>query len=529
MKMSMPCSRAVRYLGLALLLSGCGVSAPANPLIDLTQYALQDEMPADAEDTGVPVAAATGEVPSQPNLILIMTDDQAMADLAAMPDVLRLLREEGVAFARSFASWPLCCPSRATAFTGQYAHNHGVLGNTPPEGSHSAFTTDSETLPVWLQRAGYRTTHIGKYLNGYGADSRGSTYIPPGWDQWQGLVDPSTYGMWGYTVNRDGVLQTYGDLNDEDPALYQTDVLRELALDSITASAQTGQPFFLSVAFLAPHEELAEAAGEGGAHPGPRPAPRHAGLFAAAQVPEPLSFYEADTSDKPAVVQALARAGSRETAEGLALRFRRRLESLRAVDEAVAAIVAHLAALGVLERTYIVFTSDNGWFNGEHGLPGGKRLMYEPSVRVPLLMRGPGLSVGTSQEPVANVDLTPTFLELADATAAGRVIDGRSLLPYARDLALRSERPIVLESPIRQQIGGGAELPAMRGLRTRQWSYVEYDTGEVELYDLVRDPGQLQSLHDDPAEQARRTEFHEALSQYASCAGDSCRAELMAP
>jgi N-acetylglucosamine-6-sulfatase len=468
---------------------------------------------------------------AKPNIIFIQTDDQAVRDLESMPWTLKLLRDQGVAFSNSFVSWPLCCPSRATFFTGQYAHNHNVLGNYIPRGGSYAFNSDNETLPVWLQRAGYRTTHIGKYLNGYGRDGKGLTYVPPGWNDWMGTVDPSTYSMWGYTINRNGVLQTYGSAAIEDPRTYHTDVLRALAVEAINKSAASGQPFFINLAFLAPHEEVGETPVGAMRYPGPRPAPRHKGKMAGVVLPRPPNFDEADRSDKPAFVSQFGWQYAGETMAHRTQRYQRRLESLQAVDEAIWFIVARLTQLGILDNTYIVFTSDNGFFNGEHGINLNKYLMYEASIRVPLLIRGPGLAPGTSQELVANVDLAPTFLEIAGATA-GRVVDGRSMLPFARNKSLETARPILLDAPFEQYTFYSRDghkpvtLPAMRGLRTRRFSYVEHSSGEVELYDLQLDPHQMKSAHADPLYAGIRATLREATSRFAGCTGLTCRATL---
>jgi N-acetylglucosamine-6-sulfatase len=472
----------------------------------------------------------------RPNLILVMTDDQAAGDMRAMPLTTQLIGGQGVTFTNSFASWPLCCPSRVTAFTGQYAHNHRVLGNYPPAGSSHAFVDDHEALAVWLQRAGYVTAHVGKYLNGYGHDRRGVTYVPPGWNEWFGTIDPSTYQMWGYTINHNGALKTYGKVDREDPAFYQTDVLRRLAIGEIDRAAGGTQPFFLSLAFLAPHEELAEAQDAPLDYPGPRPAPRHVGSFAHLPLPHPPNFDVKNLGRKPSIVAAFSRIFADEPMARRTQRYRRRLESLRAVDEAVQAIVTRLSQHALLDNTVIVFTSDNGWFNGEHHIALGKYLMYEPSIRVPLLVRGPGVAAGhRSDELVANVDLAPTFVELAGARA-GRVMDGRSLLPYARDPELRSRRPILLDAPIGQlimasKLKGGplVEVPSLRGLRTPRLSYIEHGTGEAELYNMIADPDQLMNLHG-------VREFHDiesamrlALQRYVNCAGETCRADVLSP
>lgn len=528
--------RAVLLVILSAALCACGNESSTSPAQSVAPDPLQaadGDIPEPliaAIAPGVPPSADTVVPvnPAKPNLVLIMTDDQTVRDLAAMPWTLQLLRNQGLAFSNSFVSWPLCCPSRATLFTGQYAHNHNVLGNYPPDGSAQAFTTDAESLPVWLQRAGYRTIHIGKYLNYYGADNRGSSYVPPGWSDWMGLVDPNTYQMWGYTVNHNGVSTTYGSRNVEDPKLYQTDVLTQLALNAIDQSA--GQPFFLSFAPLAPHEEIQETTF--GIMPGPRPAPRHAGSFGWVPLPQPLGFDEADLSDKPPIIALLASIFGSDPMPLRVSRYRRRLESLRAVDEAVWWILVKLQSKGMLDNTYVVFTSDNGWFNGEHHIDEGKYLLYEPSIRVPLLIRGPGVPAGAiSPELVANVDLAPTFVELAGATA-GRVMDGRSLMPFVRNPNLTSGRPILLDAPHEQVLAdapGKPVVPIMRGLRTRRFAYVEYGTGDTELYDLFNDPGEMASVHADPAYSGWRAGFHAALQKYQGCAGDACRAEITGP
>ena len=493
--------------------------------------------PAGAPPASPPAQAgpsALSQAHGMPNLVMIMTDDEAVGDMMAMPQTNQLIAAQGVTFLNSFVSWPLCCPSRATAFTGQYAHNHNVLGNYPPAGSHEAFINDGDTLPVWLRKAGYATTHIGKYLNGYGIDERGSTYVPPGWNEWYGMVDPSTYQMWGYTINHNGALKTYGRADVEDPALYQTDVVRTIAIAQIDRYAAGTQPFFLSVAPLAPHEELVDVPKAGQQYPGPRPAPRHRNAFAGIQLPRPANFDEANLFRKPRFVRDFSKMFSGESMQERTSRYRRRLASLRAVDDAVAAIVQRLAALQLLDNTYIVFTSDNGWFNGEHHIALGKYLFYEPSIRVPLQVRGPSIPAGRiSDELVANVDLAPTFVELARAIP-GHPMDGRSLMAYARDATLRTHRPILLDAPHEQavRVVNGvpqAVVPAMRGLRTQRFAYFEHASGEIELYNMIEDPDQLKNGHEMPLYHDIEGAMHTALWRYANCVGPMCREDALTP
>jgi N-acetylglucosamine-6-sulfatase len=463
-----------------------------------------------------------------PNVVVLMTDDQTVADLEVMPRARRLLGERGVTFNNSYVSYPVCCPSRASFLSGQYAHNHGVLGLYPPRGGYGRFDRWN-SLPVWLEDAGYATAHIGKYMNGYG--SQVPDDVPPGWTEWYGAVDDSTYRMWGYTLNENGERHTYGSPFDEDPDLYQTDVCRYKAVDFIERRAPSGRPFFLSVAFLAPHHE-SDAIRAGTGHL-VRPAPRHAGTLDPNPLPASPAFGERDLADKPAFVRDNGPLTA-ATVRYVAARHQDRQESLLAVDDAIEAIVAALRRRGELDDTYILLTSDNGYMQGEHDVPSGKVLPYEPSTRVPLLLRGPGVPHGrTSQELVANIDLAPTIAAVA-AARPGKPLDGRSLLPFARHPHRVSSRPLLHETtgpgytPIRDHDAGeaGPVQPVLgyRAVRTERWLYVEYSGGPRELYDLRRDPYELHSLHAAPSHRRVRVALHQVLRPLATCRGAPCRA-----
>lgn len=461
----------------------------------------------------------------RPNVVVIMTDDQTVDDMAAMPATRHELGRHGVRFANSTVSYPVCCPSRATFLTGRYAHNHGVMGLYLPTGGYGRFN-DHDALPVWLQRAGYRTTHIGKYMNGYGSDR--PAIVPPGWTEWYGAVDPTTYRMWDYTLNENGRLVHYGD----DPRSYQADVYNRMAVDAIRRGSASGQPFFLSVAFLAPHYEDAGVRGRTGMIV--RPAPRHSGRFATLPLPRPPGFNERDRSDKPRFMRRFEPFDAAAIARITAM-FRERRESLLAVDEAVDAIVRELAAQGTLSNTYLIFTSDNGYLIGEHAVPTGKMLPYDPSARVPLLIRGPGIPARrTSHEPVSNIDLAPTILRMTGASAAGGApIDGRSLLKFSKRPRLRSERLVLHETgglramSLQPEEDTGAiplrTVRTYRAVRNDRWLYVVYRSGERELYDLERDPFQLRSRHRDRRYRATRRALHVELDRLSTCRGRACR------
>lgn len=449
-----------------------------------------------------PAAAA----PERPNVLLILTDDQTLESMRVMEKTLHLLGEEGTTFENSFVSYPMCCPSRATGLTGQYAHNHGVMGNKSPEGGYHRLDSKN-TLPVWLRAAGYQTAHVGKYLNGYTGPK-----VPPGWSRWFGLSDPTTYQMYGYLVIDNGKRVRYG----ESEADYQTDVLAAKAEAILRdfARDKSHRPFFLSVAPLAPHTERSDEAGKGTP---PRPAPRHQGRFADEPMPEKASFDEADVSDKPGHIQRFPRLSPAKKAAVLSS-YRARLASLLAADDLVERLVTALEETGQLDNTVIIFTSDNGFLLGEHRVPDGKLLPYEESIRVPLIVRGGGFPAGaTALQPVANIDLAPTILELTGAKPR-RTMDGRSLLPLALDPSLGRDRDLLLEGFSRN-----SARPSYEAIRTPGWLWVEYRNGARELYDLEADPLQLRNRQGDPALAAVQADLARRLAKLRTCAGATCR------
>jgi N-acetylglucosamine-6-sulfatase len=449
-------------------------------------------------------APAAGE---RPNIIVIMTDDQTVESMRVMPIVKAQLADQGATFTRSFASFPLCCPSRATFLTGQYAHNHGVRSNVPPAGGFQKLDS-SNTLPVWLQRAGYHTGHVGKYLNGYGSQPK---LVPAGWSEWYGSVDPSTYWFYNYTLNENGRLVHYGS----DPGSYQTDVYAAKAGDFVRRRAPFG-PYFLSLAVLAPHAGRPIEPGDPPNLATPVPAPRHRNRFASEPLPRPPSFNEPDVSDKPFGIRTTpllrpARIG------GITENYRQRLESLLAVDDAVGALVQAVRETGELGNTLIIFTSDNGFFHGEHRAADGKLRVYEPSIRVPLIIRGPGVRPGIQiGNLVANIDTAPTIVDAANASA-GRAMDGRSLFPIIRDSRLEWGRDILLETT------GHNSQNTYAAIRTRRFLYANYTRGEHELYDLEDDPDEVTNLQGDAAHSTVRSLIGGRLSSLRGCSAKNCR------
>jgi N-acetylglucosamine-6-sulfatase len=473
--------------------------------------------------------------PRGPNVVMLMTDDQTVRDMKVLRRTRRLIGRAGVTFTRSYVSYPVCCPSRATFLTGQYAHNNDVRCLYPWCGGGYGRLNQREYLPVWLERAGYVTAHMGKFLNGYGLERPPD--IPRGWTEWYGLVDHSTYRMWGYTMYENGRRRTYGQVLREEPRLYQTDVLRRKAVGFIRRRAPESTPFFLSVAFLAPHHESGYTQRLTGKLV--RPAPRHRGRFRRARLRRPANYNERDLSDKPWFIGRWNRPLTPRRHAAILTRMRQRWESLLAVDEAVAAIVGELRRAGELGDTYVIFTSDNGYMQGEHRVPLGKMLPYDPSTQVPLLIRGPGVLKGRKTKAlVGNIDLAPTILDATPARAP-RALDGRSILPFAANVRRRSLRPLLHETAGNGARGrnntreGGARkeqtrVPAWRAVRTTRWLYVDYQGNQRELYDLKRDPAQMRSVASDPRLRVRLRTLRRILGDLTSCSGRRCQKPAVA-
>jgi N-acetylglucosamine-6-sulfatase len=484
--------------------------------------------------TGGISAQDAGEAARRPNVVVIMTDDQRYDDMATLPKTRRLIGGAGVKFTRYYASYPVCCPARATFLTGQYAQNHGVRCLYPKCGGGYGHLNQRQYLPVWLREAGYVTAHIGKFLNGYGKERPPD--VPRGWSEWYGLVDHYTYRMWGYKIHEKGpgdeeaTTKTYGSLRSRAPRLYQTDVLTRRAVEFIGRRAPDADPFFLSVAYLAPHHESGHTQDITGQLV--RAAPKYRGRYAGSRLRKPPNFNE-DVSDKPWFVGRWNRAISSRREAAIEKRWHERWESLLSVDDGVEDIIRALGRAGELDNTYVIFTSDHGFMQGEHRIPEGKMVPYDPSTQVPLLIRGPRLPQGRSTKAlVGDVDLAPTILQAARAEASHE-LDGTSMLGWARSPRLRNLRPFLHTTAGQGAKGrtntreGGARgtqprVPAWSAVRTTRWLYVEYKGGTRELYDLRRDPWEMTSRIGDPTLRTLRNTLRRTLSDLRTCRGRSC-------
>lgn len=467
----------------------------------------------------------------RPNILFIRTDDQDFQTFfdalpngrPVMKNVRDLIVRRGAYFERSFVSFPLCCPSRASTLTGQYAHNHNVLANSGQFGGFSALN-HTNTLPIWLQQSGYYTIHVGKYMNGYQVlqTSTGLPPPPPGWNAWFTTFGNTSHHYFNFYVYNGQTIEQYFS----GAGGYQTDVMTRKAQSFLMQRPYGTQPFYLQLDYLAPHEDLST-----GNNP-PLAAPRHQGLMNGASLPMSPSFNEADVSDKPLQIRQLPPLNAQDIND-LTINYRRRTESLLAVDEGVGKILQTLRATGQHENTLIVFTSDNGYMLGEHRKKG-KFLPYEP-LQVPLAISGPGIPHGKIiSDLVMNVDLTPTFLEYASA-GAGLAQDGRSLVPLLTNPAgtIPWRLDILTENPL---------LNCYRGLRTfdaatgSEYLYSEYDydfdnvVDEKELYALNPDactaggdPYLLESQHANPCYSALIQQLQGRISYLRNCVGSGCR------
>ena len=436
-----------------------------------------------------------------PNIVLITSDDQALDSFNrdAMPQTTRLLVDEGTVPEDFIVTTPFCCPSRASLLTGQYGHNNGVLANR-----YAELRDPESTLPVWLRDAGYTTVHVGKYLNNYDKVSR-KVKPAPGWDGWATVVGS---GYYEYPLYGAKGPRNFGSK----PSDYLGRVITRRAVGAVKDAADGDRPLFLQVDYYAPHPSPTDDPRCGDSA---LPDPRDLGLFTNARAPRPPSFAEEDAADKPRFLRRDPL--TRRAIADIDRRFGCQLASMRSVDRGVAAIADALERAGELDNTVIAFMSDNGVLRGHHGIAEGKHIPYEETLRVPVALRVPPGVLGTEapsvlEGPAANIDLAPTFLDLAGAkpcTSGGecRVMDGRSLVP-----ALTASEPLDPDRVRLVEIDESADPKELvgpcryRGMYDGSLFYLEHEiaqsvtTGECvevddrELYDLADDPFQLENL-----------------------------------
>ncbi|MCB0869384.1 MAG: sulfatase [Solirubrobacterales bacterium] len=508
---------------------------------------------------------------NKPNIVLIQGDDIVRSDIKYMPHVRALLGQGGTTFTNHNAPYPLCGPARASLLTGQLAHNNGVLANFKAnDGGHYQLESlpgrrnANNTLAPWLKKAGYKTGFVGKYLNDYGALDR--TEIPEGWDNWQALIDQSTYDYYNYAMNLNGRVKFFGDkeyalshlelgtlsateapdtfagllayfhqaydpfdyFGWQRPQDYSMDINGSMARDFVKKSAPSRKPFFLYYAPPGPHAEDTnnlQGLRPGAPQPDPRPPKRYENTFDDVPLPKPPAFNEEDVSDKASNVSGLAKM-SDAVIERVTESYRGRLGAVKSIDDQVGKIGKALRQRGELKNTVIIFTSDNGYLQGEHRLAASKFMPFENALRIPLLMRGPGIKANRKiSRPSLDVDLTSTVLAAAKGKS-GRLMDGISLLAAARgksklpqrDIPMEAERPLFrFTTPLT-----AFDVP-FYGVKTDRYKYIHWSFDETELYDMKNDPNELENLANDPAMAGTIAQLEKKAVQLSKCKGKSCR------
>jgi len=453
----------------------------------------------------------------KPNVIFILTDDLDIYSMPYLKYINADLAANGITLSKFFVTDSLCCPSRASILRSQFVHSHKVKENAGIHGGFERFKKlklDECTLATWLDGTGYKRALFGKYLNAY-PKSAASTYIPKGWDEWFVPLWNGGYEGFSYLVNDNGTVKSYGKAESD----FFTDVVSRKASDFINRSVSAAKPFFLYLAPFAPHQPAT-------------PAPRHKKLLPNIFAPRLPNTNEADVKTKPKYIKSRARLGARVMSKDDSL-FRQRILSMLSVDEMVHNLVGLLTQRGVINNTYIIFTSDNGFHLGQHRLRAGKRTPYEEDIRVPFIVRGPGIPAGVVRDQLSlETDIGPTISEWAGGKTPD-FAEGRSLTPLlgsevSPDLVWRNA--VLVEhfadsiepfEPTRSP-DDHLFMPGYAALRTKNFMYAHYESKEIELYELNQDPYELNNLVS-PDFDAQKAGLDALLQRLRSCSGAQCR------
>lgn len=553
-------SAAVAIATVGLLASACSMSASPYSTAVATEPSTVVTTGVSAPTKDEPAGTKAGHATrsKRPNIVMIMADDMRVDDLRFAPNIRRLIGGRGVTFANSFSPYPLCCPARASFLTGLYAHNHGVLSHVSPYGFGSF--DDSFTVATALHRGGYNTGFVGKYLNEYGAapslvtGENSWTYVPAGWTDWEGAIQrapgsPARGGTYNYFNTSFNV---NGTVENGHRGQYQTNVLGRKARRLVTDYAASRKPFFLYFSSVAPHFGQPYETGD------PRHVPNghggHSNFATPARpdwvkgrfnaevrrspgLPKDGGLSEADVKDKPRYVRKRPDLSRQERRAEVNL-TRQRAEAVYVLDLQVKKLVHRLKRTGELRNTILMFTSDNGYLLGEHRIRTGKTKPYEPSLRVPFMIAGPGIPQGrTRYDPIMTFDITATITDLANvATRMARhhAPDGTSKLRVIRHGDRGWTVPVVTEAllggvPGTDQARVAGFLGGLNsiGIRTARYKYVRYTTGETELYDLAEDANELHSVDGNPRYRRVERRLAAAWRQYKNCAARECRQPLV--
>ncbi|KAL2815258.1 alkaline-phosphatase-like protein [Aspergillus cavernicola] len=448
---------------------------------------------------------------NQPNFVFIITDDQDLKldSIDYMPLTLSHLKEKGTFFSNHFVTTALCCPSRVSLWTGRQAHNTNVTDVSPPYGGYPKFVDrgfNDNFLPVWLQSAGYDTYYTGKLFNAHTVDNYHSPYVN-GFNGSDFLLDPFTYSYLNSTYQR----------NRDAPVSYEgrhtVEVITEKALGFLEDGLNGDRPFFLTVAPVAPHSNVDVSALDRDVPTvmtEPIALDRHQSLFEGVKIPRTEHF----NPDKPSGVNWIRTLLKQDeaTLEYHDHFYRQRLRALQGVDELVDSIVKRLEASDQLDNTYIIYTSDNGYHIGQHRLPPGKTCGFEEDIRVPLLIRGPGVPKDQVEDAVTtHIDLAPTIFDLA-AISLRDDFDGTPIpLPSSSDSVHPRHEHVTVEywglSYLEGEKGALSNPDHTALVLNNTYKsvriigdgynlyYSVWCNNEHELYDLTTDPYQLNNLY----------------------------------
>jgi N-acetylglucosamine-6-sulfatase len=436
---------------------------------------------------------ASGADPTPlPNIIFILIDDLRWDEVdypfVKIPNIQRIARE-GVRFRNAFVTTPLCSPSRASYLTGQYAHKHGITDNT----DHSPRSYELVTFLRLLQHSGYETAFLGKWHMGVDDNPR------PGVDHWVSVKGQGSYLDPEFNVNGRREIR-HG---------YFTDILNEYALDFL--KQKHTKPFLLYISHKAVHPDLTQYADGSVSDPNGGkfiPAERHKTLYTDAEVPHQPN-YAKSPKGKPSLLRRigdLPPLGPETITDDETIR--NRLRMLASVEDGVGNIFKVLENQKQLDNTLIIFTSDEGYFYGEHGLSKERRLAYEESIRVPLFMRWPKrIKAGSVLDHFAlNIDIAPTLFEIAGVSAP-KEIHGRSLIPLLRGEKIPWRDSFLIEY-FSEKVFPRISNMGYQAVRGEQWKYIHYIDldGMDELYDLKADPYEMNNL-------AARSQARETVAQ----------------
>ena len=490
---------ALAMVAAALALSGC-TTALSRPTL-----------PSPATSGGHPS-------PTHPNIVFVLTDDLSWDLVKYMPHV-KALQQQGMTFTNYTVTDSLCCPSRASIFTGDFPHNTHVLGNTLPTGGFYKFRAegdDRSTFATSLLKAGYRTAFMGKYLNGYNpAQSRPSLrealfgpYVPPGWSTWDG-VGSGGYSGYNYGIGEGNKVVYYG----HSPSDFMNTVLQSKATAFVASAASQPDPFMLEVAPFSPHSPYT-------------PAPSDVGTFAGIQAPKGPNF---DTLPHPAPGWMKARHPLDSSALAKIREwYELRVEAVQSVDRMIGAIEHSVQAAGQADNTVFVFSSDNGYHLGQYTLEYGKQTAFDTDIRVPLIVAGPGIPPDSQSNAMAeNIDLRPTFEQLAGTSTPSNV-DGRSLVPLLDQQSTAWRTYALIEhahanpdvtDPDTQDYTSGTP-PTYNAIRTKSFVFIRYEDGEIEFYDIAKDPYELHNLG--PSLSKLRSGYlNHVMNQLIACHGNA--------